>query len=148
MKKLRFLLVIMLLLVNFSFDIEKDKTKLIAQKWTLVGMELNGTLVNKEMMERQRQQGMLSVIQFTKSGMMYIFIKSPKMMVKSNAGGKTQKNRWKFTENQTKLTITPQNGDPTTTFDIVKLSKKKMILSLEDEVNGKQSFVYEVYKSK
>lgn len=132
-----FLMIVVLSSMNFN---GKDKTKLIAKKWVMTGMEVEGNTYGEEDMERQRRKGLVTILQFTSKGSCYVHIRTPK-------GKTTKRNRWKFTEDQTQIIIQAENSKSSQLFTIEKISGKKLILSLKDkENNSKQIFVYKAIK--
>lgn len=138
-KHILFSLILIFLSTAFTNPNFKSKTELIARKWVMQDMTVEGRTYSEEMVERQRRNGLVTILQFSKSGACYVIIKTRK-------GRTTKKNKWQFLENETKLEIQPEkNKLETQVFNIEKLSSKKMTLSLED--NGtKQVFTYKVLK--
>lgn len=118
----------------------KDKAELLARKWIMVEMQVDGKTYSEEMLERQRARGLTTILRFTKTGSCYIYIQSSK-------GRTTKKNTWKFLDNQTLLHIQPEESGEAQIFSVEKLSAKKLVLSLEDsENNSVQSFTYKAIK--
>jgi hypothetical protein len=116
----------------------KDKTELLAQKWQMEEMQVEGRKYSSEMLERQRQNGLVTILQFNKNNTALVILKTPK-------GKTTKRNKWQFAENQTKLIIQPEGDEPTQTFNIDKISSKKLVLSIVDN-GAKQIFTYKVLK--
>lgn len=119
-----------------------DTRERLARKWLMIGFELNGKKYNEEWLERQRQNGLASVLEFQKNGacLLHIHSKGP--------GGRNQKktkqNKWRLSEDETQLTIIAEN-EPPQTFTIVKVSNKKLILASETK-EEKQIFTYKSLK--
>lgn len=132
------LIILSIFLFLSAFQINKDRTDLLAQKWVMQEMQVGGSVFSEEMVERQRRNGIETILQFNKNNTCLVHIRTPK-------GKTTKRNKWQFMENQTKLMIQPEGDEPAQTFTIEKLSAKKMILALMDN-NSKQTFVYKVLK--
>lgn len=135
--------VFLLSLLITGFSAKRDKTKLLARQWIMVGMEINGKAISDKMMARQQRNGMVSIVEFSKSGRCNIRIRTSQART-------TKRNEWKFEDKQKKLVIThkPKNGAETKqVFDIIKISSKKLILSLKDR-RETQIFIYKAYKPK
>ncbi|NJO01299.1 MAG: hypothetical protein HC880_06045 [Bacteroidia bacterium] len=123
--------------LHFGF---KDKTDLLARKWMMVEMKLDGQLLSQEMLERQRNNGMTTILHFTENGQCYVYVQTLK-------GRTTKRNTWKFTDEQSKIIIQPEGEEPAQSFDIVKLTGKLMILSFEDPTSKQtQVFTYKAVK--
>jgi hypothetical protein len=124
--------------VHFSFKSpEKDRTDLLARAWIMSEMQVQGKKYSEKMLERQRQNGMVTILHFRKNGTCDVSIKSAK-------NKKNLRNTWRFEDNQQKLIITPSN-EPAQVFFIEKLSSKKMVLSMV-EGKEKQIFAYKEVK--
>lgn len=115
-----------------------DTEELLIRKWMMVEMQIEGKKYGESMLERQRSKGLVTILQFAKGGLCYVFTKSPK-------GKTTKKNKWKLSEDGSKLTIQPEEGSQAQSFDIVKISSKKLVLSLNDGKNT-QVFTYKALK--
>ncbi|MCU0443886.1 MAG: hypothetical protein MUE85_03140 [Microscillaceae bacterium] len=134
MKKLIFVFFVLSL---WAF-VGKDRTDLLAQKWQMEEMQVEGRKYSSEMIERQRQNGLVTILQFNKNNTVLVIVKTPK-------GKTTKRNKWQFADNQTKLIIQPEGDEPPQTFSIDKISSKKLILSIIDN-GAKQIFTYKVLK--
>lgn len=119
----------------FSAEFKKDPRDLLARKWVMTSMKVEDKNYSEAMLERQRQQGLVTILQFTKGGTCNVYIKTPK-------GRTTKRNRWQFANEAQQLVIQTEGGE-SQVFDIVKLSAKKMTLSLND--NGTTQIFH--YKS-
>lgn len=126
-----------LLLISISSFIPKDRTKLLSRSWQVVGMQIDGSVMSETQLANQQKNVVRTVLRFTPQGACYIYLLNRK-------GRVTKKNRWKFAEEQTKLIIQPEVGEPQV-FLIEKLSAKKMILSVEEQ-GRKTIFTYEAVK--
>ena len=135
------LLVVGLLTMSFTWVV-KDRTKLLSRQWIMTGMEVNGKAISDKMMERQQRSGILTILEFRANGNYNVRISTPK-------GRTTKRNKWRFEDQQKKLVIiTKENGKETEqAFDILKISSKKLILSLKDR-RETQIFIYKAYKPK
>lgn len=126
-----------------SFSIKKDKTKLLARQWIMTGMEVNGKAISNTMMERQQRSGIVTILEFSKNGRCSVKIRTPQ-------GRTTKRNQWKFQDSQKKLVITHKEKSGKETrqvFEIIKISSKKLILSMKDR-RETQLFIYKAYKPK
>ena len=135
MKNISFIFIICLSMVSF---ISKDRSDLLARKWLMTGMQVEGSTISEEMLERQRSSGLVSILEFRKGGSCFVHLKTPK-------GKVTKTNKWQLSEDQNKLTIQPEGGEPAQVFTIEKLSAKKMTLSIYDN-GSKQFFSYKSIK--
>ncbi len=125
-------------ILHFSFtNPQKDRTDLLARAWIMSEMQVQGKKYSEKMLERQRQNGMITVLHFRKNGTCDVSIKTAK-------NKKNLKNTWRFEDNQQKLIITPAN-EPPQIFSIEKLSSRKMVLSMV-EGKEKQVFAYKEVK--
>lgn len=119
------------------------KTKQLARQWIMTGMEVNGKAISTKMIERQQRNGMLTILEFRKNG-------NCSVKIQTAQGRTTKRNTWKFEDNQKKLIITHKTKEGTETkqvFEIIKISSKKLILSLKDR-RETQIFIYKAYKPK
>jgi hypothetical protein len=119
------------------------KTKQLARQWIMTGMEVNGKAISTKMIERQQRNGMVTILEFRKNG-------SCSVKIKTAQGRTTKRNKWRFEDKQKKLIITHKTKDGAETkqvFDILKISSKKLILSLKDR-RETQIFIYKAYKPK
>lgn len=135
------MLVVGLLSMSFSLAV-KDRTKLLSRQWIMTGMEVNGKAISNKMLERQQRSGILTILEFRANGNYNVRISTPK-------GRTTKRNKWRFEDNQKQLvTITKEGGKETEqAFEILKISSKKLILSLKDR-RETQIFIYKAYKPK
>lgn len=114
----------------------------LARKWLMVELEMNGKKYNEAWLNRQRQNGLASVLEFQKNGacQVHVYTKGPQ--------GRTQKkttlNKWTISEDEKTLTILTADAPPQV-FTIIKVSTKKLILSMETK-EEKQTFTYKVVK--
>ncbi len=120
-----------------SKETTKDRTDLLARAWIMSEMQVQGKKYSEKMLERQRKNGMITVLHFRKNGTCEVKITSSK-------NKKNLKNMWRFEDNQQKLIIAPAN-EPEQVFFIEKLSSKKMVLSMT-EGKEKQIFAYKEVK--
>ena len=129
-------------LLTLSASTPQNISNKIAKRWLMIGMEVNGKKYGKEWLDRQRQNGIASVLQFQKNGscQVHIYTKSRG----GNSQKKTTNNRWEVSSDDTKLLIKSEK-EPPQSFTIISLSGKKMVLALEDQ-NGKQVFSYKSIK--
>ncbi|MEO1651996.1 MAG: hypothetical protein AAFU64_00475 [Bacteroidota bacterium] len=134
---MKYTLFIGLYLIISTAFISKDRTKLLARSWQVVGMQIDGSKMDENQVARQQQNVVRTVLRFTPQGSCYIYLLN-------REGRVTKKNRWKFADEQTKLIIQPEEGDPQIFF-IEKLSAKKMVLSVEEQ-GRKTIFTYEAVK--
>jgi hypothetical protein len=132
------LIIVSIFWILSAFQFSKDRTDLLAQKWVMQEMQMGNSLFSEEMVERQRRNGIETILHFNKNNTCLVHIRSPK-------GKTTKRNKWQFMENQTKLMIQPEGDEPAQTFAIEKLSAKKMVLTIMDN-GSKQIFVYKVLK--
>lgn len=126
--------------ICFSFtpkNTPKDRTELLSRGWIMSEMQMQGKKYSEKMMERQRKNGMVTILHFRKNGSCEVTIRTAK-------NKKNLKNKWRFEDNQQKLIISPAN-EPEQIFMIEKLTSKKMVLSMM-EGNEKQVFVYKEVK--
>ena len=114
----------------------------LARKWLMIEMTMNGKKYDEKWLERQRQNGLASVLEFHKNGACQVHIHT------KGIGGRTQKkttnNKWQLSEDGKQLTIKTE-GEPSQVFDVVKISSKKLILSVGAE-KEKQVFTYKSIK--
>jgi hypothetical protein len=114
----------------------------ISRKWLMIGVEMNGKKYGEEWLERQRQNGLASVLEFQKSGacQVHVYTKGPQ--------GRTQKkttlNKWKLSEDEKQLTILT-DGAPPQIFTIMKVSSKRLTLQMQVEKET-QVFTYKAVK--
>ena len=124
------------------FSAPDDLRDQIARKWLMIGVEMNGKKYGEEWLERQRQNGLASVLEFQKGGtcQVHVYTKGPQ--------GRTQKkttvNKWKLSDDNKQLTIITADAPPQV-FNIVKASSKKLILMMETK-EEKQIFTYKSIK--
>ncbi|OJJ20469.1 hypothetical protein BKI52_18605 [marine bacterium AO1-C] len=135
------MLAVGLFAMSFSFAV-KDRTKLLSRQWIMTGMEVNGKAISDKMMERQQRSGILTILEFRANGNYNIRISTPK-------GRTTKRNKWRFEDKQKKLVIITKEGgkEAEQAFDILKITSKKLILSLKDR-RETQIFIYKAYKPK
>ncbi|HAS46278.1 MAG TPA: hypothetical protein DCS93_37705 [Microscillaceae bacterium] len=135
------LLVAGLLTMSFTW-MAKDRTKLLSRQWIMTGMEVNGKAISDKMLERQQRSGILTILEFRPNGNYNVRISTPK-------GRTTKRNKWRFEDKQKKLVIIAKESGKETeqAFDILKISSKKLILSLKDR-RETQIFIYKAYKPK
>ena len=114
----------------------------LSRKWLMIGFEVNGKKYSEAWLERQRQNGLASVLEFQKNGACQVHIHS------KGPGGRNQKktkqNKWQLSEDQTQLIIKAEN-EPAQNFTIIKVSNKKLILTSETK-DAKQIFTYKSIK--
>ena len=134
MKNITFIFILSVLCLSFA---SKDRSELLARKWLMTGMQVEGSTISEEMLERQRRSGLVSILEFRKGGSCFVHLKTPK-------GKTTKTNKWQLSEDQNKLTIQP-DGEPAQVFTIEKVSAKKMTLSIYDN-GSKQFFSYKSIK--
>jgi hypothetical protein len=137
MKRISVLIILLLGLSQLSFITQKS-TKLISRSWIMSKMDMGQQQYSEEMMERQRSNGIKTVLQFTPNGACYIRIITPN-------GSTTKKNTWKIMEGENQLVMYPEEKSQVQTFDIIKLTSKVMILSIDDD-GIKSTFHYKAYK--
>jgi hypothetical protein len=125
------------MLSAFSSLKTQDKSKYLLRQWVLTEMQVDNKKVSQQEFERQEKSGMKTVLHFQKGGVCMVYIKTAK-------GRITRRNTWKFSEDETKLTIKSES-DPAMTFNIEKLTTKKMIL-VSEENNNKVKLTYNVFK--
>lgn len=136
MKKVQ-IIVFLFALSAFSF-INFDKANQLQRKWVAVEMRVEGNVINETMLDRQRQSGLITILEFKKGGVYLLHLKTPK-------GRSVKRNTWKLTENDTQLHVKPEGNEPEQIFTVEKITSKKLILSLND--NGqRQVFIYKEYK--
>ncbi|MDX2305336.1 MAG: hypothetical protein NW226_21175 [Microscillaceae bacterium] len=116
---------------------QKGQNNALLRKWEMIEMHIEGSTISEEMLERQRQSSVKTVMEFRSGGVCYLYIYTQK-------GRILKKNKWQLSEDQGKLTIQPEEG-PAQSFDIVKISSKKMTLSIKDG-NDTQLFTYRSVK--
>jgi hypothetical protein len=119
-----------------------DRTALIARQWLMTEMEIDGKRYTEAWLERQRQNSVASILQFSKNGSCYVHIYA------KGPGGqrqkRTQTNQWQFLDSETKLTIQAKD-EPAQTFNIEKITAKKLVLSIKDG-KSQQIFTYKAMK--
>jgi|GEM_PF-5371174 len=119
-----------------------DARDQLSRKWLMIGFELNGKKYNEAWLERQRQNGLASVLEFHKNGACQLHIHS-----KGPAGRnqkKTSQNKWQLSEDEKQLIIKAEN-EPPQTFTVIKISSKKLVLAIENK-DEKQVFTYKSIK--
>ncbi len=131
------LFLILISLLQMSF-ITKDSTKLISRAWVMSRLEMGKQVYAEDIVERQRSNGIKTVLDFKSNGVCYIKVITPK-------GGTTKKNTWKIIEEKNQLVMYPEDKSQTQAFDIVKLSSKVLVISLEED-GIISTFYYKVYK--
>ncbi len=133
------LLACLLTCLPFSTTALRDQ---IARRWLMIGMEMNGKKYDEAWLDRQRQNGLASVLEFQKNGacQVHIYTKGPQ----GRTLKKTTLNKWQLSEDEKQLTILTADAPPQV-FTIVKVSSKKMILSMESK-DEKQVFIYKSVK--
>ncbi|TAE18928.1 MAG: hypothetical protein EAZ95_03050 [Bacteroidetes bacterium] len=114
----------------------------LSRKWLMIGVEMNGKKYGEAWLERQRQNGLASVLEFQKSGacQVHVYTKGPQ----GRSQRKTTLNKWQLSEDQTTLTILTE-GAPPQVFKIIKASNKRLMLAMETP-EEKQVFTYKAVK--
>ncbi|MCS6821228.1 MAG: hypothetical protein NZ551_05085 [Microscillaceae bacterium] len=119
-----------------------DKKKMITQKWILTELRINKQVFSQEVLEQKQKSIGITILEFLPNGTVYLHSKTPK------SRPQIQTNQWKIEgEKENKLIIqTKVEGEVTSqVFEIVKISTKKLILSLK-EGRDIQIFTYRPYK--
>lgn len=118
----------------------QGNSKALCRSWIMSKMDMEGSQYSEELVERQQRNGIVTVLQFTPNGACYVKITTPK-------GKTTKRNQWKLLDNDTQLMLQPEAQNQAQTFDIIKLTSKVMILSIEED-GRKSTFHYKAYKEK
>ncbi len=138
-----FCIMMMLILSMYSTALmAQNGNKALCRSWIMSKMDMEGTQYSEEMVERQQRSGVVTVLEFAPNGACYLKISNPK-----SKGKTTKRNRWKLLENDTQLLIQPEEQSQAQVFDIIKLTAKVMILSIEEN-GAKSTFHYKAYKEK
>ena len=129
-------LTLLVTISSISFA-QKDPSNALMRKWEMISMQIEGSTISEEMLDRQKRSSLKTVLHFRSGGVCYMYIFTPK-------GRILRKNRWQLSNNHQSLVIQPEEG-PAQSFEIVKISSKKMTLALSDG-REKQLFSYKAVK--
>ncbi len=135
-----FILLVYIVMASATSLQAQGNNKALCRSWIMSKMDMEGSQYSEEMVERQQRNGIVTVLQFAPNGACYVKISTSK-------GKTTKRNQWKLLDNNKQLVLQPEVQNQAQTFDIIKLTSKVMILSIEE--NGvKSTFHYKAYKEK